>query len=391
MSKLLYTLFTKLIINHFLSCNKNIPNKSNYEMHREGDDSPITKLSNTIKGTYMFEMEIPDTMINDAFNQSAGYKYYKAKKAENKKAKAAEEPKKKNATPVRSGRGKGYMHLGDNEANVPKMFKKDVVPRKTRSLTVAEETIVVELAKSISIDEQRTQQRRRTQLTIDRQIDNDVADTYAEWGQKIKGTTIEDPAVQSLLDLRKGSKASRLESLRQKKQAFVDEGLSAAHTTFYDTSDTKSDATHYSSCSDTSKKSANETNDADDSDMDLTNDEPKGDDDIARYKVLMYNKSTKMPKSTYFSPTITSSSLDFIKNLLAETPVNELMDLMSNLIYTDAHTTSAVHNLEGNPKVRSFLSGASEVPFGTHVDVQETNLALQEIFSDDVFIIFHLL
>ncbi|GJV79170.1 hypothetical protein Tco_1515040, partial [Tanacetum coccineum] len=133
----------------------------------------------------------------------------------------------------------------------------------------------------------------------------------------------------------------------------------------------------------TSEESAKETDDADDSDMDLSHDNPKGDNDTTRYGKFMYNKSTEMPKSTYFSPTITSSSLDFIQNLLDETHVNELTDLMSNPVYTDAHTTSAVHNPEGNPKVRSFLSGASEVPFATHVDVQATNLVLQEMFSDD--------
>ncbi|GJR57008.1 hypothetical protein Tco_1499170, partial [Tanacetum coccineum] len=229
MSKLLYTHFIKLIIDYFLSCNKNIPRRSDSEMHNEGDDSPITKLPNTVKGTYMFRMEIPNTMINDAFKKSARYKYYKVKKAESEKEKAAEEPEVQNKSPVISGRGKGYMRLGDYEANVPKMFKKDVVPRKTRSLTVAKERVAVELAKSISIQEQRTQKRRRN----------------------------------------------------------------------------------------TSEESANETDDADNSDMDLTDDEPKGDDDTA-----------------------------------------------SNPVYTDAHTTSAVHNLEGNPEVRSFLSGASEVPFG---------------------------
>ncbi|GJZ66080.1 hypothetical protein Tco_0622776 [Tanacetum coccineum] len=220
-------------------------------MHSEGDDSPLTKLSNTIKGTYMFGMEIPDTMINNAFKQSTGYKYYKARKAKSKKAKADEEPEEQNVSLVKSGKGKGYMRSGDNEANVPKMFKKDVMPRKTRSLTVAEETFAVELAKSIN----------------------------------------------------------------------------------------------------TSEESANETNDADDLDTDLTDDEHKGDYDTVRYGVLKYNKSTEIPKSTYFSLTITSSSLDFIQNLLDETP--------------------------------SFLSGASEVPFGTHVDVQATNLVLQEMFSDD--------
>ncbi|GJS13523.1 hypothetical protein Tco_0407995 [Tanacetum coccineum] len=205
MSKLLYTRFTKLIIDYFLSCNKNIPHRSNSKMHSEGDDSPITKLSNTVKGTYKFRMEIPDTMIDDAFKKSARYKYYKAKKVES-----------------------------DYEANIPKLFKKDVVPRKTRSLTVAEETIAVELAKSISINEQR-------------------------------------------------SKASILESLKQKKQVVVGEGLSAAHTKYYDTSNTESDATRCSSCSDTSKESANETDDADDYDMDLYNDNPDGDDAAAGF------------------------------------------------------------------------------------------------------------
>ncbi|GKD48961.1 hypothetical protein Tco_1277937 [Tanacetum coccineum] len=305
MSKLLYTRFTKLIIDYFLTCNKNIPRISNSKIHSEGDDLPITKLSNTLKGTYKFGMEIPDIMVNEAFKKSAGYKYYKAKKVESEKVKAAEEPEEKNVSLVRSGKGKGYMCSSDYEANVPKVFRKDVVPRKTRSLTIAEETIVVELAKSISIDEQRTQQRRRSQLTIEAHNEND-----------------------------KGSKASRLESLKQKKQAVAGEGSSAAHTKYYDTSDTESDATHYSSCSDTSEESANETDDADDYDMDLYNDNPDGDDAAAGFG-----------------------------SLLDETPINKLTDLMSNPVYTDAHTTSAVHNLEGNPEVRSFLSGASEVPF----------------------------
>ncbi|GJY87045.1 hypothetical protein Tco_0501673, partial [Tanacetum coccineum] len=126
----------------------------------------------------------------------------------------------------------------DYEANIPKLFKKDVVPRKTRSLTVAEETIIVELAKSISINEQH---------------------------------------------LQKGSKASILESLKQKKQVVVGEGLSATHTKYYDTLDTESDATRYSSCSDTSEESANETDDADDYDMDLYNDNPDGDDAAAGF------------------------------------------------------------------------------------------------------------
>ncbi|GJT57729.1 hypothetical protein Tco_0992783 [Tanacetum coccineum] len=275
-------------------------------------------------------MEIPDTMIDESFKKSARYKYYMAKKVESEKANAIEEPEEQNVSPVKSGKGKGYMRSGDNEENLN--------------------------LQNPSILEQRTQQHRRSQLTIDRHIDNDVADTYVKWGQKLKGPAVEDPAVQSLLELQKGSKASRLESLKQKKQAVAGEG---------------------------SKESANGTDDADDSDMDLFDDNLDGDDDAAGFGVFMYNKSIETPKSTYLSLTITTSSLNFIQNLLHETPVNELTDLISNPVYTDAHTTSVVHNPEGNPKVRSFLSGASEVPFGTHVDVQATNLVLQEMFPDD--------
>nr|GEY63904.1 hypothetical protein [Tanacetum cinerariifolium] len=73
---------------------------------------------------------------------------------------------------------------------------------------------------------------------------------YNQWRQKLKGLAVEDPAVQSLLDLRKGSKASRLESLRQKKQPVSGEGSNAAQNKYYSSSDIDSDATLYSSSSD---------------------------------------------------------------------------------------------------------------------------------------------
>ncbi|GJV03506.1 hypothetical protein Tco_1337075 [Tanacetum coccineum] len=111
MSKLMYTRFTMLFIDHFLSCNKSIPRRSNSDMHS------------------------------------------KAKKAESEKAKANEEPEEQHVSPVRSGGGKGYMRSGDQEENVPSAFKKNDVPRKTRSLIVAdnivEEPVAVELAKSV--------------------------------------------------------------------------------------------------------------------------------------------------------------------------------------------------------------------------------------------------
>nr|GFD36684.1 hypothetical protein [Tanacetum cinerariifolium] len=82
---------------------------------------------------------------------------------------------------------------------------------------------------------------------------------YIEWGHKLKGLIIEDPVVQSLLDLRRGSKENILESLRQEKQPVGGEE------------------------SNTDEEKDDETDDYDDSNMDLSDDEPKGDDDAAGF------------------------------------------------------------------------------------------------------------
>ncbi|GKD81775.1 hypothetical protein Tco_1348614 [Tanacetum coccineum] len=165
------------------------------------------------------------------------------------------------------------------------------------------------------------------------QLDDTVADIYAEWGRKLKCPAVEDLAVQSLLDLWKVSKARRLESLMQKKQPDAGEGSSVAHNKYYDTDN---DAKFYSSTSEKTEESVNETDDADESNMDLSNDNLHGDDDAARYGVSMHNNSTATRNSTYLSLTVTSSSLDFIQTLLDEIRTNELMDFMSHPLYTDA-------------------------------------------------------
>ncbi|GJU65954.1 hypothetical protein Tco_1252213, partial [Tanacetum coccineum] len=98
---------------------------------------------------------------------------------------------------------------------------------------------------------------------------------------------------------------------------------------------------------------ANKTDNADESDIDLSN-----------YKEIMMLQ-------------------DFIQTLLDETPANELMDFMSHLVYIDAQTTSVVHNPEGNPELTSYISGASKVPLGTHVDVLATKTLMQEMFPNE--------
>ncbi|GJU23106.1 putative reverse transcriptase domain-containing protein [Tanacetum coccineum] len=239
MSKQLYTLFTKLNIDYLLSLNKSIPCRSDSKLHSSQDDHPITKLLNMTNDDYKFRMEVPDAMI-----------------------------KEQHISPIKSGRGKGFMCYGDQVANVPNKRKKNVVPMKTRSLTIIEEAVICTLSEDrIS---------KVPQLKVQ----------------------------QSLLDLRKRSKATRLESLTKKKQPVAGEELSAAHNKFYSSLDTSSDATLYSSSSDELEESAKETDDADKYDMDLPNDNPHGNDDVARYGVFMLNKSTSAPNSTYLSLTV---------------------------------------------------------------------------------------
>ncbi|GJT25275.1 hypothetical protein Tco_0895212 [Tanacetum coccineum] len=128
-------------------------------------------------------------------------------------------------------------------------------------LTIVEEPVAVELANSISIEEQRHQQR----------------------------PTIEASAVQSLLDLRKGSKSE-------------------------DISATDNDATQDSSCSDTDEEKEDETDASDDSDMDLSADEPQGDDEVVGYGKL--EALTSINVSKVIEKAVQAKVLTEIKKLL---------------------------------------------------------------------------
>ncbi|GKC49121.1 hypothetical protein Tco_1071866, partial [Tanacetum coccineum] len=314
------------------------------------------------------------------------------KKDESRKGIAEEEPEEQHVSFVRSGRGKGYMCIGNREVNVSSKPKKVVVPRKPKTITEADNLIeqeAVELAKSISIEEQILQQREiMTQLKIEKQVRKDVEEGYvAERGLKMKGVPTEDPTVQSLLALRKGSKESRREHVRKEVQAGRGERLSVAQEENYefkDISESDSDAIRSYSWSDTNKD--DEQDDTEDSDMDIfddDDDDKRDEDDATRFGVFIYNKSQELPKFTSFSSIVTCSSMEDFTNLLNDPHVHELSNLLSKPVYTDAQTTSVVVNLEGNPKVLSYVLGASKVPFGTYVDVQATDFVLKEMFLDD--------
>nr|GEW15619.1 hypothetical protein [Tanacetum cinerariifolium] len=83
MSKLLYTHFTKLIIDYIVSHNKSISYRSDSKLNNSQDDQLINKLLSITNGEYNFGVEVLDAMISDAIKKKIGYTYYMAKKVEN--------------------------------------------------------------------------------------------------------------------------------------------------------------------------------------------------------------------------------------------------------------------------------------------------------------------
>ncbi|GJY15015.1 hypothetical protein Tco_0385437 [Tanacetum coccineum] len=67
-TKLIFPSFTKLFIDHYLSTNKSIPQRSDADMYVEGQDLPLLKLINIVDGDLKFRLEIQVSMINDPLN-----------------------------------------------------------------------------------------------------------------------------------------------------------------------------------------------------------------------------------------------------------------------------------------------------------------------------------
>nr|GEV09708.1 hypothetical protein [Tanacetum cinerariifolium] len=178
-------------------------------MHSEGYDSPLSKLINTVDGELNFGLEIPDSIISEAIKQSAGYKYYKNTKDQSEEDNAKIKSEEQNMS--REGRGR-------DEA--------------------------VMLAKSVSTEEHRR--------------------------KKLKGIAIKDPTVHSLLDLQKGSKESRLESMRQEMQVGKREWSSTVKDREFEYfSDIDIDAIASSSWSSDGDDTDNVKDDANNSNMDI--------------------------------------------------------------------------------------------------------------------------
>ncbi|GJY36887.1 hypothetical protein Tco_0422265 [Tanacetum coccineum] len=206
-TKLPYPRFTKLIIDHLLSTNKSLARRSDADMHSEEQDLFLSKLINSVDGVLKFGKDLPDSMINDAIKQSVGYRVYKSKKDQSEKDTDQVTLEEQNVSTIRRGRGKGYIcsSYGNLEVNVSSK-PKNVVPRRKRTITFADNLIgsedeAVLLAKLVSTDEQRIQQREiMTQLVLKKEVNKEVVEAYvAEKGKKLKGVATEDQQFNHLL------------------------------------------------------------------------------------------------------------------------------------------------------------------------------------------------
>ncbi|GJS66100.1 hypothetical protein Tco_0680664 [Tanacetum coccineum] len=253
-------------------------------MHSEEEDSPLSKLINNVDCVLKFGMEIPDTMINDAIKQLGGYKVYKSKKNQSEKDNDQDITKEQNMSTVRRGWGKSYMCSSTGTLKV------NVSSKPKSDVVPRRRRRTITFADNlVGFEEQ------AVLLAKSNEVNTEVDEAYAaKNGKKLKGVSTEDPAVQSRIELRKGK--------------------------FEYFSNTSSDATTSSSLS----SDNNDKEDAKDSDIDKSDDDyDNGDDDAAGFRedyTLHFN----------------------------DQPENELMDLVSGPVFTDAQTTSVVANPEGN-------------------------------------------
>ncbi|GJY80708.1 hypothetical protein Tco_0493459 [Tanacetum coccineum] len=106
--------------------------------------------------------------------------------------------------------------------------------------------------------------------------------------------------------------------------------------------------------------------------------------DVVDRNVCMFNETNMTrtsPFAGFLSQLLEEHFLDFGDQDLNCHVQVLLLDIVVRVLY-NAQTTSAVIYPEGNPELTSYISSASEVPLGTHADVQATNILLHEMFSD---------
>ncbi|GKA71696.1 hypothetical protein Tco_0777835 [Tanacetum coccineum] len=152
----------------------------------------FTKFVNKGEDHPKYGMSIPDVMMSDTIRNSAHYVKYLARSIGTQ-----------SSVPIRRRRGKGTISRKNVEVKVHIKKKKDKVPRRNRSITIADNVVkdpdhAIELVVSMSLDkaetleEERRLHERHASLLDDHQK------------KKLKGVaTKPDDVAQSLLYLRK--------------------------------------------------------------------------------------------------------------------------------------------------------------------------------------------
>ncbi|GKA53398.1 hypothetical protein Tco_0746713 [Tanacetum coccineum] len=133
------------------------------------------------KGKPKYGMKILEAMLSQIITESADNMNYLAKSKNTQ-----------SGAPIQGmGRGKGYMRKGGLEDNVPKMKKKNDVPRRKRTITVDDNILEdpdqdLELVMSVNLEENEKQEKERctkarhVALVLDREVNKEVEEGFKE-------------------------------------------------------------------------------------------------------------------------------------------------------------------------------------------------------------------
>ncbi|GJR80670.1 hypothetical protein Tco_0151455 [Tanacetum coccineum] len=270
-----YLRFTKLVIRHLLSHNPNLNKRLDYTPHFIGDEARLEKLKYVAKGERKptFGMPIPEAMIS--------------------------------SSTLRHGIGKGLMRRSD----IPTLKKKkDVMPRHSRSITVADNLLqnpdeALKYAKMVSMEETQNQEKERQAQ-----------------GQ---GTTITICTVIVEPKTSKQKKSNKQEILEEIKRKDTREGSGTAPESLNHSN--SSDDSSESANDDTTAKSTESKNDASDKDSDNADDQTKD------FVINPHDKESEQPPKELppLSLSVTTTSAEdytrlekTVRDMLKKNPVN---------------------------------------------------------------------
>ncbi|GJR01020.1 hypothetical protein Tco_0524004 [Tanacetum coccineum] len=243
-----YPRFTKIIINHFLAKHNTLPKRQISFINTINYDSVLGKLKFVKKGEehQTYGMSILVSMMNDEIRNSAQYMTYLALSTNTKKEKKKDAVKKKDDVPrmKRSLTGVDNILPNPNEAvKLDESISLIVAEHQDKERRLHETHTSLIIGREINLeakevaDTKETEEteddevapliRRGTEVVIGRGVPKESDEEVLDHSKKLKGVAPVPAAAQSLLNLKKGSRASREEYILKQIPKGPSEGSTA--------------------------------------------------------------------------------------------------------------------------------------------------------------------